>query len=241
MSLKNIKSLSADLLVEFIAVLIGFTIAIEYDKRQELSEKSKFKTQSFNRLLENIQNDQLDCSENIFIHETAVNSCKRLITSHEYLYNNHKDSLGYFLSVISTAESHFMANEQEYIMLRNSGYLEKVKNNSLIRKIQEKYTYHSFIKTLEKKISSLNYDISSIYFKHVSTKPLGNTIIGATFSKYNSESTLNTYEINLIQRRLEYTISLLKQFKLIKTINSEIIEDLKAEKLQTKPTKVTVN
>ncbi len=234
MSVKKIKSLSADLLVEFIAVVIGFTIAIEYDKRQELSEKSKFKSQSFNRLLENIQNDQLDCSENIFIHDVAIKSCKKIISLHEYLYKNHKDSLGYFLSVISTAESHFMANEQEYIMLRNSGYLEKVKNNSLIRKIQEKYTYHSFIKTLEKKISLLNYDISSIYFKHVSTKPLGNTIIGATFSKYNSESTLSAYEINLIQRRLEYTLSILKQFKLIKALNSEIIEDLESEKTSNK-------
>ena len=44
---------------------------------------------------------------------------KEFLNNHEFLFDSEKDSLGYYLSVISYSETVFVDNQEEYLTLRN--------------------------------------------------------------------------------------------------------------------------
>ena len=155
-------------IIEFLVVVSGIIISINIEKNRALDYKNELKDQSLRRLAVNIQQDISDSKINRDIYLKGLSACSRVLNSSEYLFKNDKDSLGYYLNAIYISGTIFIDNQEEYLTLRNSGFLELIESDSLVSAIQNKYSYHEFYKKVESFIRNINDQLTKIIDKKVS-------------------------------------------------------------------------
>ncbi|MAR20797.1 MAG: hypothetical protein CMD25_01850 [Flavobacteriales bacterium] len=218
-------------IIEFLVVVTGIIISINIEKNRALDYKNELKDQSLRRLAVNIQQDISDSKINRDIYLKGLNACSRVLNSSQELFKYDKDSLGYYLNAIYISGTIFVDNQEEYLTLRNSGFLELIESDSLVTAIQNKYSYHEFYKEVESFIRNINDELTNIVDKKVSYRSAGKGAIIGNFGTYIHKTGLSNKELNVIKRKqeiLQYYIPMIKNSIksdsiLIEQIQNEII------------------
>ena len=142
------KNLVLKYSVEFIVIVLGISISFYVENYSENKKKDDLKNQSLNRIFQNIE---FDIGDNIFnykIHNGALNSAYWLIKNKKNLSNFSRDTIGYYFSKAIDEVTYFVDNQEEYRTLQNSGYMELIDNEELVKNLQEKYSSHNFTSIL---------------------------------------------------------------------------------------------
>lgn len=216
-------------LIEFLVVVSGIIISLNIEKNNAANHKRDLKNQSLRRLVANIKQDISDSKINETIYSEAIKSANYILNNSNYLFQNQKDSLGYYLDVISKASTIFVDNQEEYLTLRNSGFLELIDDDNLVIAIQKKYSYHSFYKRAESYIGYLNKQIYSISFNKTDYQGLGRSSTYGQYSTYIDENNLTNKELSLIRRKTEISAVYLTYIKQSIVSDSYLIQLIEAE------------
>jgi len=216
-------------LIEFLVVVSGIIISLNIEKGNALDYKNELKNQSLKRLMKNIDQDIRDSKLNKKIHLNGIRFSERILNNHESLFDSDKDSLGYYLSVISYSESVFVDNQEEYLTLRNSGFLELIDDDELVRLLQEKYSKHSFYKTIENYIRAQNNIITNSVLEKTSYISSGSNNFFGNYGNYESKQKLSNYELNAIQRKKVFCEFYIAQINIGLESDSLLISRIKKE------------
>ena len=216
-------------LIEFLVVVSGIIISLNIEKNKALDYKNDLKDQSLRRLINNIEQDIKDSEINKGIYQTGIKACNRLIANSNNLFKNHKDSLGYYLNAINMSGTIFVDNQEEYLTLRNSGFLELIEDDSLVTSIQKKYSHHSFYKSIEDYIKDINDDLNDVTYSKTSFKAKGKSGVIGNYGSYISTETLTNYDLNIISRKQDMAIFYLEFIESSIKSNQALIELIKME------------
>ena len=216
-------------LIEFLVVVSGIIISLNIEKGKALDYKNELKNQSLRRLIKNIDQDISDSKLNKKIHLNGIKCSERILNNHEFLFDSEKDSLGYYLSVISYSETVFVDNQEEYLTLRNSGFLELIDDDELVQLIQEKYSKHSFYKTIENYIGKQNNIITNLVLEKTSYISRGTNNFFGTYGTYDSKQKLSNYELNTIRRKKVFSEFYIAQINTGLKSDSLLISKIKKE------------
>ena len=136
--------------LEFLVITLGVTLSFFMEYRREKQYKEQLKEQSLSRIYENISsNDIPDFELNIRIHEMSIRSAEWIFDHHDQFNEQMRDSIGYHVMVVSNMGTVLVDNQEEYRSLQNSGLIELIANEDLVKGLQNKYTVHNFIKKIE--------------------------------------------------------------------------------------------
>ena len=167
------KKLALKYLLEFLVIVIGISLSFYVEELGKQRNKEELKNQSLNRILQNVVGDISDNKWN-------YNAVNRSVKSGEWIYKNRnelqkysRDTIGFHLTRSIDFITIFLDNQEEYTTLKNSGYLELIENESIVKRLQSKYVSHSWIKELENFIIRKSDVLMDFEFKN---------------SKYKSES-----------------------------------------------------
>jgi len=221
------KNLVLKYSVEFIVIVFGISISFYVENYTENKKKEDLKNQSLNRIFQNIE---FDIDDNIFnykIHNGALNSANWLIKNKNKLSNFSRDTIGHHFSKAIDEVTYFVDNQEEYRALQNSGYIEFIDNEELVKKLQEKYSSHNFMKTIEAQIierskklmefqfinsTIMNDSISGVYsFDKRFTGSLN--VPNSIFDRIIEKASFDKFYIKLIEGRLKNDSLILKQIK----------------------------
>ncbi|MBG66062.1 MAG: hypothetical protein CMP73_05345, partial [Flavobacteriales bacterium] len=185
--------------------------------------------QSLRRLIKNIEQDIKDSEINKGIYQTGIKACNRLIANSNNLFKNHKDSLGYYLNAINMSGTIFVDNQEEYLTLRNSGFLELIEDDSLVTSIQKKYSHHSFYKSIENYIKDINDDLNDVTYSKTSFKAKGKSGVIGNYGSYIHSQNLTNYDLNIISRKKDMSIFYLEFIDSSIKSDQALIELIKME------------
>ena len=216
-------------LIEFLVVVSGIIISLNIEKNKALDYKNDLKDQSLRRLINNIEQDIKDSEINKGIYQTGIKACNRLIANSNNLFKNHKDSLGYYLNAINISGTIFVDNQEEYLTLRNSGFLELIEDDSLVTSIQKKYSHHSFYKSIENYIKDINDDLNDVTYSKTSFKAKGKSGVIGNYGSYIHSQNLTNYDLNIISRKKDMSIFYLEFIESSIKSDQALIELIKME------------
>tara|TARA_Y100001954_G_scaffold210360_1_gene236156 strand:- start:99 stop:785 length:687 start_codon:yes stop_codon:yes gene_type:complete len=216
-------------LIEFLVVVSGIIISLNIEKNKALDYKNDLKDQSLRRLIKNIEQDIKDSEINKGIYQTGIKACNRLIANSNNLFKNHKDSLGYYLNAINMSGTIFVDNQEEYLTLRNSGFLELIEDDSLVTSIQKKYSHHSFYKSIENYIKDINDDLNDVIYSKTSFKAKGKSGVIGNYGSYIHSQNLTNYDLNIISRKKDISIFYLEFIESSIKSDQALIELIKME------------
>ena len=216
-------------LIEFLVVVSGIIISLNIEKNKALDYKNDLKDQSLRRLIKNIEQDIKDSEINKGIYQTGIKACNRLIANSNNLFKNHKDSLGYYLNAINMSGTIFVDNQEEYLTLRNSGFLELIEDDSLVTSIQKKYSHHSFYKSIENYIKDINDDLNDVTYSKTSFKAKGKSGVIGNYGSYIHSQNLTNYDLNIISRKKDISIFYLEFIESSIKSDQALIELIKME------------
>ena len=216
-------------LIEFLVVVSGIIISLNIEKNKALDYKNDLKDQSLRRLIKNIEQDIKDSEINKGIYQTGIKACNRLIANSNNLFKNHKDSLGYYLNAINMSGTIFVDNQEEYLTLRNSGFLELIEDDSLVTSIQKKYSHHSFYKSIENYIKDINDDLNDVIYSKTSFKAKGKSGVIGNYGSYIHSQNLTNYDLNIISRKKDMSIFYLEFIESSIKSDQALIELIKME------------
>ena len=208
-------------LIEFLVVVTGIIISLNIEKKNASEYKNDLKDQSLRRLIENIKQDIRDNKINENTYLKGIVSSERILNNSEELFRYHKDSLGYYLDAIAKASTIFIDNQEEYLTLRNSGFLELIEEDSLVLAMQKKYSYHSFFKKAEEFIGQINNHINEITYEKMDFEVYGKSGTFGHYGKYIEETNLTNYDLNVIRRKQEISKFYIRFIQ--KNIESDIL------------------
>ena len=89
------------------------------------------------RILQNIETDISDNNLNLKYHSGSLSSSYWLIKNKKKLSNFSRDTIGYHFSKAIDEVSYFVDNQEEYRTLQNSGYMELIENDELVKNLQK--------------------------------------------------------------------------------------------------------
>ena len=154
------KNLVLKYSVEFIVIVLGISISFYVENYSENKKKDDLKNQSLNRIFQNIE---FDIGDNIFnykIHNGALNSAYWLIKNKKNLSNFSRDTIGYYFSKAIDEVTYFVDNQEEYRTLQNSGYMELIDNEEIVKRLESCKKYISVEMNLLIELKFINFDIS---------------------------------------------------------------------------------
>lgn len=223
---KNILKFTIRLLIVVAGVLISFSI----EKKRALSYKEDLKNNSLRKMIDNITHDIKDQEINYAIHSDAKKCAKRLLDNSKELFHANKDSLGYYMQIASSANTIFIDNKEEYLTLRNSGLLELIDNDSLVKLLHEKYSYHQFYKKIEEYIGKTNLKLQNNILIKTSYIGKERTKYWGYYGSYIDSQPLTNRDLLLVKEKHEgsyfYCLKIKESIKkdsvLIKIIKQEL-------------------
>ena len=196
------KNNTLKFLIRLFIVVLGVLISFSIEKKRALSYKEDLKNNSLKKMLDNINHDLRDKIINYEIHTNAWRCCDRLLDNSEELFQENKDSLGYYIQIGSMANTIFIDNKEEYLTLRNSGLLELIDNDSLISLLHKKYSYHPFYKKIEDGIGKLNNKFRDSMLNKISYLSIGKTKYWGGYGEYISPSPLTNSDLLIVKDKL---------------------------------------
>lgn len=135
--------------LEFLVITLGLSLSFFVEYKRERSYKEQLKEQALVRILGNITQDLGDFEFNLEAHKLAIKSSDWILKNHKNLKDFSRDSIGFHLQIATTIVTTFVDNQEEYRSLQNSGLIELIANEDLVKGLQNKYTVHNFIKKIE--------------------------------------------------------------------------------------------
>ena len=181
------KKLILKYLLEFIVIVFGVSLSFYVENYIENKKKDGLKNQSLNRILQNIETDMRDNNVNLKFHSGSLSSSYWLIKNKKKLSNFSRDTVGYHFSKAIDEVSYFVDNQEEYRTLQNSGYMELIENDELVKNLQKKYSEHAFMKTIEAQIIERSKKLME--FQFINSSIMNDTILGVY--KFNKKFTGN--------------------------------------------------
>ena len=173
-------------LLEFVVIVLGISISFYVENYNETKKKEELKNQSLNRILENLKTDNYDNNWNYRAHSESLKSTEWLSRNRNNLNNISRDTIGFHLTKAINIYTIFVDNQEEYRSLQNSGYIEYIHNERLVKRLQGKYVHHSFMKFLEEEIRKKAKVLADYEFKNSKIKSdsmfMGSYLIDKTFT-----------------------------------------------------------
>ena len=163
-------------LLEFIVIVFGVSLSFYVENYIENKKKDGLKNQSLKRILQNIETDISDNNLNLKYHSGSLSSSYWLIKNKKKLSNFSRDTIGYHFSKAIDEVSYFVDNQEEYRTLQNSGYMELIENDELVKNLQKKYSEHTFMKTIEVQIIERSKKLME--FQFINSSIMNDTILG---------------------------------------------------------------
>ena len=160
------KKLAVKYLLEFLVIVIGVSITFYAEHYNASLNKIQLKNQSLNRILENLKGDNGDNRFNYKAHNESLMSSDWILTNRNNLSAYSRDTIGFHLSRAINFITYFVDNQEEYKTIQNSGYIEYIENESLVKGLQGKYVQHKFMKSLEEEIRSKAKILADFEFKN---------------------------------------------------------------------------
>ena len=160
------KKLAVKYLLEFLVIVIGVSISFYAERYNDSLDKIQLKNQSLNRILENLKGDNGDNRFNYKVHNESLMSSEWILTNRNNLSAYSRDTIGFHLSRAINFITYFVDNQEEYKTIQNSGYIEYIENESLVKGLQGKYVQHKFMKSLEEEIRSKANVLADFEFKN---------------------------------------------------------------------------
>ena len=146
------KSMLLRSILEFVVLVTGLLMTFYIEDRNELEYRVDLKNQSLKRLVFNIRTDIDDYKLNALKIGKALEYYDHLVQRGDELHAYDKDSLGYYLTALSRSSTIFLANDEEYLTLRNSGLIELIESDQLVSVLQERTAGNKAFKKQEDKI-----------------------------------------------------------------------------------------
>jgi hypothetical protein len=188
--------------IEFIVLLTGLLLTFYIEDLNQHRHKIELKNQSLSRLIKNVEEDIIDHKINLSKVQFTIDYHHTLRDRGLELFNTNKDSLGYYLTAISRTSTIFYANQEEYITLRNSGYIELIENDSLVNYLQRRHSTYVAFKKMEDKIIDYEREIVNMVNNKTGIRALGYIFFSGydhgTYSSYNYKYPLTDVELNKI-------------------------------------------
>lgn len=152
--------------LEFSVIVIGISISFYVENYNDAMKKEKLKNQSLNRIKENLKVDNRDKKFNYNAHKQSLESSNWLLKNRNDLGKFSRDTIGFHLSKAINYITYFVDNQEEYKTIQNSGYIEYIHNERLVKLLQSKYVNHSFMKTIEEEIRNKAKPLADFEFKN---------------------------------------------------------------------------
>ena len=152
--------------IEFIVIVIGVSISFYAENYNDSLNKIQLKNQSLNRILENLKIDNTDNRFNYKAHSESLISSEWILTNRNNLSAYSRDTIGFHLSRAINIITYFVDNQEEYKTIQSSGYIEYIENESLVKRLQEKYVQHKVMKFIEEEIRSKAKVLADLEFKN---------------------------------------------------------------------------
>lgn len=190
--------------VEFFVLITGLLITFYIEDRNELNYKIDLKNQSLTRLIRNIETDVSDQTTNVFKVDKTIKYYDIIAERGDELFENDKDSLGYYLTAISRSSTIFLSNVEEYLTLRNSGLIELIESDTLVMLLQTRTAGFKAFKKVEDKIIDAEKDVADLVVKKTSKISTGDIEFRGyhhgRYSPYNYPEPLSDVEVNTIRK-----------------------------------------
>ena len=216
-------------LTHLLIVVLGVLISFSIEKERALSYKEDLKNNSLRKMISNISHDINDQKINYEIHNYTKKCTKHLLNNSKELFHAYKDSLGYYIKIVSSANSIFIDNKEEYLTLRNSGLLELIENDSLVYLLHHKYSYHQFYKKLEDHISEINHKIQDNILIKTSYVGEGMTKYWGQYGLYIDSEPLTNTDLLLVKEKFGMSDFYCLQIKNSMKRDSVLIDIIKQE------------
>lgn len=215
-------------IIRLSVVVLGVLISFYIEKQKALSYKEDLKDQSLRRIINNIEHDIKDSRFNYNIHSKGAKFGRIILNRPNDLFQNDKDSLGYYLKSVSLFGTIFVDNQEEYNTLRNSGLMELIGNDSLVADLQAKYSYHAHFKKIERFMKEQSEELNQMVYKKLSYKTSGRTLYGP-YGSYIDDDPLTNYDLNLISHKTGLMTYYAGKIKKSIVQDSLLILDIKKE------------
>jgi len=228
------KYLGVKYCIEFVVIFLGIFFSFFIEKQNALGYKEQLKDQSLNRLIKNIEVDIKDNIINLHKNSISIEYNKILIERGDELFENDKDSLGYYLTSMARTSTIFIDNQEEYITLRNSGLMALIEDNTLVKNLQHKYAIHAYFKKYEETIRDAEKAIEEIVNRKTSPIPLDELVFLEKYSHgqygtYSSNEPLSDYELSVIANKTNRCYHYVTQISLALTRDSILVNSIKKE------------
>ena len=193
--------------IEFLAVFLGIALSLWVDEYQKSKEAKNLNNQILIRLHDNLEADSTDCTWNINAHQISMNGIDKIL-----LWNEKRqpflDSLDIHLSRTAIFVF-FVNNMEEYNSLKGSGRMELLRDEELVKKLHEYYTYLDWVKNLDALLR--NY-VNEHYFPFMSTYSIGYVLDKEKNVYDNVYSTFNIKNNPPIDK-LNYHLGIIKSYR----------------------------
>ena len=200
-------------IIEFIVIISGITLSFAIDDFRENNYKRNLTEKSLIKIKKSIEESVKRNKTILKASKDAVNIADILTNRNLELFNNKKDSLGYYLSLFAVIETRYHPNEEEYIAMRNSGLIELIENDSLVDNLQKRYSSLDFMEAYN--VNIWWEEVRRIAFSKLSFQKKDSGLCGfnsfgeprCPVSKYIYYEPLNDEELNIISRKKRYLMS----------------------------------
>ena len=222
------KNLIAKYLIELIVIITGISLSFYVDELGKYNNNEKLKNQSLNRILQNLEGDIEDNKWNYKAVSRSLESGDWIFKNRNRLNKFSRDTIGFHLTRANNFLTIFTDNQEEYFTLKSSGYIELIKNESIVKSLQKKYVKHTWMKELEKIIfrisnTPIEYEHKNSEFVNDSLKDLvfyvGKRYVGdlnfprEIIGKIKEKMFWQYYYLNTIKERLKKDSLLIVEIK----------------------------
>ena len=232
------KQLAIRYLLEFLVIVLGISISFYIEKVNLATYNEQLKNISLRKIYKNLSQDLIDLEYNAVVHKDAALSGHQIINRGGYLFENDKDSLGYHLSLITSGNTFFLDNKEEYSGMKNSGLIELIENQDLVSSLQSRYAETIIFNVLDDLFLKVYFELKHYTFKHISVKkknykknygPLsygayvGNRPIDRETMNYIIEKTnFHDFYVQIMESRIKEDKKILQLIS--KELETEVIE-----------------
>lgn len=236
----RLKKLILRYFIEFIVIVMGISISFYLEKTNLNAYNEKLKNISLAKIYKNLTQDLIDLEFNASVHRDAAYSGQQIVDRGRYLFENDRDSLGYHLTLVTSGNTFFLDNKEEYTAMKNSGLIELIENQDLIAALQSRYAETKVFKIFDDLFQKVYFDLKRFTFRNVSAekKPftkfygpiqygafVGKKPIGLETMNYIIEKTeFHRFHVQIMESRMEEDKEILKL----------ILKELKNDSIQTK-------
>ena len=189
-------------ILEFVVLVTGLLMTFYIEDRNEHQYRVDLKNQSLKRLVFNIRTDIDDWKLNALKIGKALEYYDHLVHRGDELHASDRDSLGYYLTALSRSSTIFLANDEEYLTLRNSGLIELIESDRLVAELQERTAGNKAFKKQENKIIEAEKAVAALVARKCGRTPVGEVQFQGyphgRYSTYVHSKPLTTEELNTI-------------------------------------------